>query len=85
MGAWNICAKAGYEHNDAANVDASGRAYDVVIEPGTTYFYGGCGLEWFPMGRDKLRLHAVWFSDTDQHRHNFELGVTWRVNVIGRP
>lgn len=85
VGDWNICAKAGYERNDAANVDASGEAYDLVIAPGTTYLYGGCGLEWFPMGREKVRLHAVWYSDSEAHRHNFELGVTWRVNVIGRP
>jgi hypothetical protein len=37
------------------------------------------------MGREKVRLHAVWYSDSEAHRHNFELGVTWRVNVIGRP
>lgn len=85
IGDWNICAKAGYERNDAANVDAAGEAYDLVIEPGTTYLYGGCGLEWFPFGREKLRLHGVWYRDSEAHRNNFELGVTWRVNVIGRP
>ena len=85
VGAWNICAKAGYERNDAQNVDASGQAYDLVIEPGTTYLYGGCGLEWFPLGREKLRLHAVYYRDSEMHRNNYELGVTWRVNVIGRP
>ena len=85
VGAWNICAKAGYERNDAQNVDASGQAYDLVIEPGTTYLYGGCGLEWFPLGREKLRLHAVYYRDNEAHRNNYELGVTWRVNVIGRP
>ena len=85
VGAWNICAKAGYERNDASNVDADGQPYDLVIEPGTTYLYGGCGLEWFPMGREKLRLHAVYYRDSEAHRNNYELGVTWRVNVIGRP
>lgn len=84
VGAWNICAKAGYERNDADNVDAAGEAYDLVIEPGTTYLYGGCGLEWFPFGREKLRLHAVWYRDSMARRNNIELGVTWRVNVIGR-
>ena len=85
IGDWNLCAKAGYERNDMASVDPSGQAYDLVIEPGTTYLYGGCGLEWFPMGREKLRLHAVWYRDSDLHQNNFSLGVTWRVNVIGRP
>ena len=82
VGNWNICAKAGYEWNDAANVDAEGRPYDQVIAPGTEYLYAGCGLEWFPFGRDNLRLHAVYYSDSDGNRHNYELGITWRVDII---
>ena len=82
VGAWNICAKAGYEKNDAENVDARGRAYDLVIAPGTEYIYAGCGLEWFPLGRDNLRLHAVYYWDNAVRRNNIELGLTWRVDVI---
>ena len=82
VGDWNICAKAGYEWNDAANVRRDGSPYDVVIAPGTEYVYAGCGLEWFPFGRDKVRLHAVYYSDSDRHRNNFELGATWRVNIL---
>ena len=84
VGNWNICAKAGYEKNDAGNVDASGRAFDLVIAPGTEYVYAGCGLEWFPLGRDDLRLHAVYYRDNAEHRNNFQLGITWRVDVIGK-
>lgn len=84
VGDWNICAKAGYEWNDASNVDSSGQAFDAVIAPGTEYVYAGCGLEWFPLGRDNIRLHAVYYSDSDNHRNNFELGLTWRVDVIRR-
>ncbi|MCR5710107.1 MAG: OprO/OprP family phosphate-selective porin [Bacteroidales bacterium] len=83
VGKWNICAKAGYEKNDAGNLDASGRAFDLVIAPGTRYLYAGCGLEWFPLGRDDLRLHAVYFRDNAEHRNNFQIGVMWRVDVIG--
>lgn len=83
VGLWNICAKAGYEWNDIHNFNADGRAYDAVIAPGTEYIYAGCGLEWFPLGRDNLRLHAVYYSDSDRNRNNFELGITWRVDVIG--
>lgn len=82
VGDWNICAKAGYEWNDINNVDSDGRAYDVVITPGTEYIYAGCGLEWFPLGRDNIRLHGVYYRDSDQHRNNFELGLTWRIDVI---
>ena len=82
VGDWNICAKAGYEKNAAENVDANGRAYDVVIAPGTEYLYAGCGLEWFPLGRDNLRLHAVYYRDNADHRNNFDIGVTWRADII---
>jgi len=82
IGNWNVCTKTGYEWNDAANVAPNGEAYDVVIAPGTRYFYTGCGLEWFPLGRDDVRLHAVYYADSDRNRHNFELGLTWRVDVI---
>ena len=84
VGKWNICGKAGSERNDAANVDPQGRPYDLVIAPGTEYVYAGCGLEWFPLGRDNLRLHAVYYRDNAVRRDNIELGLTWRVDVINR-
>ena len=31
LGKWNICTKVGYELNDAANVDADGLSYDLVL------------------------------------------------------
>lgn len=82
VGKWNICAKGGYETNDAGNVDRNGRPYDLVIAPGTEYIYYGCGLEWFPLGRDNVRLHAVYYRDNAANRHNFDLGLTWRVDII---
>ncbi len=85
VGKWNICAKAGYEKNDPDNLDADGRAYDLVIAPGTEYVYVGCGLEWFPLGSDNLRLHGVYYRDNALHRNNFDFGITWRIDVIGRP
>lgn len=84
VGAWNICAKAGYEKNDIGNVDSLGRPYDLVIAPGTEYIYAGCGLEWFPLGHDNLRLHGVYYWDNAARRNNIELGITWRVDVINR-
>ena len=85
VGKWNICGKAGYETNSADNVDENGRPYDLVIAPGTQYIYAGAGIEWFPLGRDNLRLHATYFRDSALHKNNIEIGVTWRVDVIGKP
>ncbi len=84
IGDWNICAKAGYERNAWDNVDADGRAYDLVIAPGTEYLYAGCGLEWFPLHSDILRFHAVYYRDNAEHRNNYDIGVTWRIDVIGK-
>lgn len=82
VGKWNICAKGGYEKNDIRNVDWDGRPYDLVIAPGTQYVYFGCGLEWFPLRTDNLRFHAVYYRDNAVHRNNYDIGFTWRVDVI---
>ena len=84
VGKWNYCGKIGFERNDAANVDANGIAYDTVMAPGYDYLYGGCGIEYFPYGDNKLRLHAIWFRDSDNHDNNFQVGVTWRFDLIKR-
>ncbi len=78
---WNLCAKAGYEFNDSENIDSEGRPYDLVISPGTKYFYTGCGLEWFPPGTENIRLHAVYYRDNDIRQNNLELGLTWKMNI----
>ncbi|MBO4610499.1 MAG: hypothetical protein J5668_00165 [Bacteroidales bacterium] len=84
VGKWNYCGKIGFERNDAANVDENGLAYDTVMTPGYDYLYGGLGVEYFPYGDNKLRLHAIWFRDSDHHSDNFQLGVTWRFDLIKR-
>jgi hypothetical protein len=83
-GKWNWCAKAGYESNAAENVDADGRPYDVIIAPGTRYLYGGVGIEYFPLGDKRIRLHATAFRDNYAKVSNFQMGVTWRFDLIRR-
>lgn len=82
VGKWNICFKGGYERNSARNVDKDGRPFDNVIAPGTKYLYAGAGLEYFPLGNDKVRLHAVYYRDNFISRDNFDVGVTWRIDII---
>lgn len=84
VGKWNICGKLGYEANDAANVDSMGLAYDLAFEPGTESVYGGCGLEYFPLDRKHLRLHAVWYRDSFYGTDHFDVGLTWRLDIISR-
>ena len=85
VGKWNLCAKAGYESNDIANVDAQGRALDVAVAPGTRNIYAGCGVEFFPLpNRDRLRLHAVYFKSSSIGIDNFDIGITWRLDIINR-
>ena len=85
VGKWNLCAKAGYESNDIANVDAHGRALDLAVAPGTRNIYAGCGVEFFPLPqRDRLRLHAVYFKSSSIGVDNFDNGLTWRLDIIRR-
>ena len=85
VGKWNLCAKAGYEENPWENVDALGRALDLAVAPGTKNIYAGCGVEFFPLpDRDRLRLHAVYFKSSTIGIDNFDIGITWRLDVIKR-
>ena len=84
LGKWNLCTKVGYERNDAANVDENGNSYDLILEAGNNYFYAGAGVEYFPLGNDDLRLHAVWFRDNHARIHNFDIGLTWRFRIYKR-
>lgn len=82
VGNWNIFTKTGYEWNNSGNTTWDKIPYDIVITPGTTYFYTGFGAEWFPRGSDRLRLHAVYHRDSLLPRYNLELGLTWRINAF---
>ena len=85
VGKWNLCAKAGYDSNDPGNVDALGRALDLAVAPGTHNIYAGCGVEFFPLpNRERLRLHAVYFKSSVIGIDNFDIGITWRLDVIKR-
>ena len=79
---WNICGKFGYETNAQDNVDADGKAYDRVIVPGAKSIYGGCGIEYFPLKNNRLRLHAIYFTDSGNKIHNVQIGLTFRFRVI---
>lgn len=83
VGNWNICGKAGYESNDAANVNANGESFDTVLKAGTSYFYGGCGLEYFPLGNDDVRLHIAYYRDSFEHKDNLQIGLKWKFRIIG--
>lgn len=81
LGKWNICTKVGYERNSADNVDADGLSYNLILPAGNNYFYGGAGLEYFPLGNDRLRLHFAYFRDNHDDLHNFDIGITWRFTI----
>ena len=84
VGKWNLCTKVGYERNFAENVDAEGQSYDLVLPAGNDYIYGGCGVEYFPLGNENLRLHAVFFLDNHDKVRNFDIGITWRFSLYKR-
>lgn len=82
VGDWNLCTKFGYETNAAENVDGKGISYDTVLAAGTDYFYGGAGVEYFPLGNENVRLHLAYFRDSFDHRDNIQLGLKWKFYVI---
>ena len=84
LGKWNLCTKVGYEKNDAQNVDEDGQSFDLILPAGNDYFYYGAGVEFFPLGNENLRLHAVWFRDNHDNINNFDLGVTWKFMIYKR-
>lgn len=97
LGKWNLCTKVGYERNDAANIDPNWShdwdslvpathigSYDLVLPAGNDYLYYGAGIEYFPLGDERLRLHAVYFRDNHDIVNNFDVGITWRFSVYSR-
>ena len=84
VGKWNLCTKFGYEFNAAENVDADGLSYNTALPAGNNYLYGGCGVEYFPLGDDNLRLHAVFFRDNHDRINNYDIGLTWRFKIFSR-
>lgn len=97
LGKWNICTKVGYERNDASNVDPDWLAewddkvapthkgsFDLVLPAGNDYFYYGAGVEFFPLGNEKLRIHAAYIGDNHDRAHNFDVGLTWRFSAYKR-
>ena len=84
LGKWNLCTKVGYERNDAANIDENDLSYDLTLPAGNNYFYGGAGVEYFPLGNENLRIHAAYFMDNHDRVHNFDIGITWRFKIYKR-
>ena len=54
------------------------------ITGGKEYIYYGVGLEYFPLKENKsIRLHAAWASNNYTNRHFFNVGLTWKFDVVG--
>lgn len=46
------------------------------------YIYGGTGIEYFPLGDDRLRLHLAAFNDTLTGFTTITTGVKWKFRLI---
>jgi hypothetical protein len=47
------------------------------------YIFYGAGLEYFPLKENKsIRLHAAWASNNYTKRHMFNVGLTWKFDVV---
>lgn len=84
---WNIYAKASYD------VNRTHTAADQLVMAGTELTRVGGGLEFFPLGDSRVRLHANYCysfgtnanpAGTMLDRQSLvDVGLTWRVRVIG--
>ena len=64
--------------------DASGAVMPDFLIPDDDYIFYGAGLEFFPLkGRKDIRLHAVWASNNYTNRHAINIGLTWKMDVVG--
>jgi hypothetical protein len=94
---WNLCTKVGYERNDASNIDPNWKSewddivapthrgsYDLVLPAGNDYFYYGAGVEFFPLGNEKLRFHFAYFGDNHDRIHNLDIGLMWKFSAYKR-
>ena len=47
------------------------------------YIFYGAGLEYYPLKENKsIRLHAAWASNNYTKRHMFNVGLTWKFDVV---
>lgn len=96
---WNIFVKAGYEQNYAHDpeTNAAGEITNTIyLIPGTSYYFYGLGVEFYPLARQKnnLRIHFAWSSnngiETRDHVNlnplgqTFTIGIRWNMKAIDR-
>ncbi|MBR1769795.1 MAG: hypothetical protein IJ748_04980 [Bacteroidales bacterium] len=73
----NIFLKGGYDDNSYTYL---GNALSPFVYD-RDYSYFGAGAEYFPLNNKDLRLHAVYYYNNEDKKHNFDLGATWQLNI----
>ena len=85
-GKLNVFGKVSYDRND---LDEAG---DWCVAPGTSIGRIGCGVEYFPLADNRVRLHAAFchtFGDNGNpegaslpEQQIVSVGLTWRVSLL---
>lgn len=78
---WKLFLKGSYEGN-GQNVDENGIAYDLTVPPGTVYWCGGGGMEFFPLGNSELRIHAAAWVESVTKTVSASAGVTYNLDFV---
>lgn len=84
---WNLFIKGGYDQNKAQEAGVPEHLrWDVCVVPGTEYTFGGAGFEFFPLKNKKdIRIHGyVASSDAEPTEFTFNLGLTWKMQVLNK-
>lgn len=74
-----LFAKGGYDTNAASNIDPDGIPYDLIVTPGTSFLWGGAGVEYFPLKNKDIRVHALLWGDNHSKFVTFTTGITFRL------
>lgn len=84
----SVFGKASYDRNDL------GKEGDWCVYPGTSIGRIGCGVEYFPLSDNRVRIHAAFchsFGDNGNPAGGLlpdhllaSAGLTWRMSLLGR-
>lgn len=80
----DIFVKGGIDYNMSQSASTpEADIWDTVVLPGTCRGFYGAGVEFYPMKNSRdLRLHAFWYSNSDNvKQHSVGVGLRWLLRA----
>lgn len=81
---FRLFVKGGYDVNNA-QAEGARFVYDRYVQPGFDGGFYGAGMEFFPLKKDDLRIHAFFYSTSNEPQPLvFNIGIRWQMKVFER-